>query len=156
MHRKISTHVDGGSEDPHRLEPKLISTVDNWTLSMDIDNVEFAKKYVAEDMRQRLLNTAMAQNSIYVFKMISSSHYVEIFQKKKGKELIFIFKFKYMFLKLSAFTRIYSVFIFTKHTPFGSPWAKLNTDIGLQTHHHKLLYPIQATWEAEIWCSGLF
>jgi hypothetical protein len=30
---------------------------------MDIDNVEFAKKYVAEDMRQRLLNTAMAQNS---------------------------------------------------------------------------------------------
>ena len=63
MHRKISTHVDGGSEDPHRLEPKLISTVDNWTLSMDIDNVEFAKKYVAEDIRQRLLNTAMAQNS---------------------------------------------------------------------------------------------
>jgi hypothetical protein len=74
MHRKISTHVDGGtsdtlqhaqtgSEDPHRREPKLISTVENWTLSMDIDNVEFAKKYVAEDMRQRLLNTAMAQNS---------------------------------------------------------------------------------------------
>ena len=63
MHRKISTHVDGGSEDPHRREPKLISTVDNWTLSMDIDNVEFAKKYVAEDIRQRLLNTAMAQNS---------------------------------------------------------------------------------------------